>query len=198
MDLTFQFIMPLYTGLLISTKRNFEASASSEIHFALTEKLGIERSSINVKNTGISGLITVKIKDNDILKVTNQLKELEKDTAFYMHCLKIKPIQLVFKYENDISIFGKQVTDHFITDEITTTYKVEVEKRHSKLRSIDIIEQVAKVIPNPVNLDNPQWILLIEIISDKIGISRISPDVIFSTGQAFDQQKKEVENWFLN
>lgn len=192
--------MPLYPGLLISTKRNFEASASSEIHYALTEKLGIERSAIHVKNTGISGLITVKIKGNDILEVTSKLKELEKEkeTTFFMHCLKIKPIQFVFKYENDITIFGNQVTDHFITDEVSTTYKVEVEKRHSKLKSIDIIEQIAKVIPNPVNLDNPEWILLIEIISDRIGMSRITPNMIFSTGQAFDQQKKEVENWFLN
>ncbi|OLS24463.1 MAG: hypothetical protein HeimC2_22690 [Candidatus Heimdallarchaeota archaeon LC_2] len=190
--------MPLYPGLLISTKRNFEASASSEIHFALTEKLGLERSAIHVKNTGISGLITVEIKNNDILDIINQLKALEEDSAFYMHCLKIKPIQLVTKYENDISIFGKVVEEKFLTNETTTSYKVVVEKRHSKLKSIDIIEQIAKVIPNPVNLNNPEWILLIEIIADIIGISRMAPDTIFSTGKAFDQQTKEVENWFLN
>ena len=195
---TSSIYMPLYSGLLISTKRNFEASASSEIHFALTEKLGLERSELNVKNTGISGLITVKIKDYDIVKITNQLKELEEGSAFYMHCLKIKPIQLVVKFENDITIFRKVVEDNFVTEETTSSYKVVVEKRHSKLKSIDIIEQIANVIPNPVNLNNPDWILLIEIIADNIGFSRISPDIIFSTGQAFDQQTKDVENWFLN
>ena len=65
------------------------------------------------------------------------------------------------------------------------------------MASNDIISIVAPIIPNPVDLTNPNWIVQIEIIGDNVGISKIKPENIFSTKLAFDTKDEQQENWFL-
>jgi tRNA(Ser,Leu) C12 N-acetylase TAN1 len=192
--------MPFFPGLLISCKRNFETSASSEIQYTLIEKLGIEKQDIKVKHTGISGLITVKITNHDPITIMRGLISLEANEAYFLHCLKFKFIQHVMKLnqETNFDEIKEYISSKIVTDEVTSSYKVEIEKRHSKYSSKDLIGLIAPLIPNPVNLSNPDWIVQIEIIADNIGISKIHPDHVFSSKLAFDDQEKKVENWFLD
>lgn len=183
----------LYSGLLISCRRNFESNASSEIHFALTNELKLNSEDIKAKNTGISGLITVRLNNMDNLHVVDQLKELEKVTSYFIHCLKIKPIMYTIK--NDFEDLSELVKDHL--DEINGNYKIEVNKRHSSLRSIEVIKVIADIVENPVSLDNPDTLVLVEIIGDKLGLSIINPKYIFSTKKASEEKSDSTENWFL-
>jgi tRNA acetyltransferase TAN1 len=59
------------------------------------------------------------------------------------------------------------------------SFKVVVEKRHSQLSSMDIIRAVAEPVERKVNLENPDWLVLIEIIGPKAGISVLRPKDIF-------------------
>lgn len=192
--------MPFYPGLLISSKRNFETSASSEIQYTLIEKLGINKSNIKIKTTGISGLVTVRIKDRDPLVIVEELHALEKNEAYFLHCLKFKPIQFVTKLdqESEFNELKEYIATHIVDEDVSSSYKVEIVKRHSKIASKDIISIIAPIIPNPVNLSNPNWIVQIEIIADNVGISKIKSEHIFSSKLAYDTKDETQENWFLD
>jgi tRNA acetyltransferase TAN1 len=56
-----------------------------------------------------------------------------------------------------------------------------VEKRHSALDSTQIISAVAGQIQRKVDLENPEWIILVEILAAQTGISVIKPDQTFSS-----------------
>ncbi len=60
------------------------------------------------------------------------------------------------------------------------TYRITIEKRHSDIRSRDLIDSIALQIPNKVSLRNPDYILLIEIIGKVTGLSLIKPDEVIS------------------
>jgi tRNA acetyltransferase TAN1 len=61
------------------------------------------------------------------------------------------------------------------------SFRITVEKRHTQLRSSDIISAVARRIRNHVNLDQPDWTILIEIIGGQTGVSVLRKDDIFSS-----------------
>lgn len=192
--------MPIYSGLLISSKRNFEASASSEIQYTLVEKIGIAKNLIKIANTGISGLISVKLSGRDPLEVVEELSKLEVTDAYFIHCLKIKPIQFVIKIkeESNFDDLKEIITTKIVDDDITSSYKIQIVKRHSKIQSNELISMIAPMIPNPVDLTHPKWIIQIEIIADNLAISKIKPEHIFSSKLAFDDKVDSSENWFLD
>jgi tRNA acetyltransferase TAN1 len=55
------------------------------------------------------------------------------------------------------------------------SFRVTLEKRRTRLRSLEVIELVAAVIDNPVDLENPDWVVLVEILGNKTGVSVIRP-----------------------
>jgi tRNA acetyltransferase TAN1 len=61
------------------------------------------------------------------------------------------------------------------------TYKVMIEKRHTKLHSKDIISTVTSDISLKVKLNDPDWIILIQILNRLAGVSIIKSNQIFSS-----------------
>ncbi|MCY3412553.1 MAG: THUMP domain-containing protein [Candidatus Heimdallarchaeota archaeon] len=184
----------IYEGLLISTKRNFESNASSEIQYVLKNVLEIDESKFQVKNTGISGLIAVKMSITEYPELMNQLIALEEDKQYFMHCLKIRPIEF-------IANLSEQSLKEAITNNLSKIkgkYKIEVFKRHATIRSNEVIKALAEEIELPVDLENPDTIILVEIIGDKFGISIIPSEQIYSTKVVFDEKSDSDDNWFLS
>jgi tRNA acetyltransferase TAN1 len=60
------------------------------------------------------------------------------------------------------------------------TFRITVEKRHSQISSVDIIHGMASEISRKVDLSNPDWIVLVEVIQNVAGLSVIRPYHIFS------------------
>lgn len=60
------------------------------------------------------------------------------------------------------------------------TFRITVEKRHTNLSSKDIIEAVAPKINRKVNLEEPDWTILIEIIGPQTGISLVKKEDVVS------------------
>ncbi len=63
-------------------------------------------------------------------------------------------------------------------------FRITIEKRHTDLSSKTIIDTVAKKIERTVNLDSPDKIVLIEIISQRAGLALITQDDILSIEKA--------------
>ncbi len=73
---------------------------------------------------------------------------------------------------------GKQLSMKIGYDE---TIKVIIEKRHTNLRSNEIISNVTSDLDIKVNLSDPNWIILIQIVNRLAGISVLRSDQIFSS-----------------
>ncbi len=160
----------------------------------MSKELEIEPDYISARSTGISGLISVKLHtDVDLTELMNNLIELETEKAYFIHTLKIKPVELTIPAE--LEALESHVVDN-IVDSFEGSFKIEVSKRHTPLVSSDIISTIAKNIDNPVDLTNPDILILVEVIGNKMGISVISPDLVYSTNLVHEDSR-ESENWFL-
>ena len=63
---------------------------------------------------------------------------------------------------------------------VNEKFRIAIEKRHTALSSKPIIDCVAKKIDRSVDLDEPDKILLIEIIGELAGLSLLTPNDILS------------------
>jgi tRNA acetyltransferase TAN1 len=59
------------------------------------------------------------------------------------------------------------------------TFRITVERRHTLINSSDIISTIAKEIDNKVDLENPDWVVLVQVVGRQTGISVIKPNQIF-------------------
>ncbi len=59
-------------------------------------------------------------------------------------------------------------------------FRVTLEKRKTDLRSREVIEAVAEVIDNPVDLENPDWVVLVEIMGQHTGVSIVRAEALFN------------------
>ena len=64
------------------------------------------------------------------------------------------------------------------------SYRITIEKRNTSMSSSEIITEVAKIFPNKVSLNQPDCIVLIEIIGNETGISILKNDELFSLDKA--------------
>ncbi len=61
------------------------------------------------------------------------------------------------------------------------SFKILIEKRHTNLKKVDIINEIAPLVSAKVDLTTPNWILLIEIMGKYAGVSVIKNDSLFSS-----------------
>lgn len=59
---------------------------------------------------------------------------------------------------------------------VDETFRVTVEKRRTGLSRLEVIKPVADLFHNEVDLENPGWEILINILGRRTGVSVIRPD----------------------
>ena len=165
-------------NLLITTTRGSEAEVCSEIWYLLGE---IGDNSIHVDKTGISGLIVAKTTFQPHEAIRKLRKLLEERPYEFRYSLRIIPIQEVV--QTDLDEITEKAAQLAVEIEENNSFRITVEKRHSDISRIDIIEAVAKDIHRKVDLKNPQKIILIEVVGGLTGISVINPKSIISTSK---------------
>jgi tRNA acetyltransferase TAN1 len=132
----------------------------------------------SIETTGVIGLVVAKTKLEPI-KAIRDLRALLKERPWeFKYTLKVVPVQKVVTAEVpeiESTAVGLAVG---IAD--TEKFRITVEKRHTALASKTIIDTVAKKIDRTVNLDEPDKILLVEVIGQLAGVSLIEPTDILS------------------
>ncbi|MEM2842520.1 MAG: THUMP domain-containing protein [Candidatus Bathyarchaeia archaeon] len=162
-------------NLLISTARGNERHACSEIWYLLGE-LGDKTAEITP--TGIVGLIVAKTALNPKLVIV-QLKEILKDKPWeFRYVLKVTPIEKVVK--TSLEEIEREALNLIHEIENNETYRITVQKRRSSLKSMNIIEAIAKHVNRKVNLTNPDKIFMVQILGELTGLSVLKPDQILS------------------
>jgi tRNA acetyltransferase TAN1 len=162
-------------NLIVSTFRFREEDAEDEI-LELLDKFGDPTAESEI--IGIKGMILVHTSLN-ALTVVNKLKGLVASEPWQVrYILRVLPIQVVVPTTLDaISDAANKLVSKIGKD----TFRITVEKRHNSLGSMQIIKSIAERIDNKVNLENPDWVILVQVLGGLSGVSVLRPNQIFSS-----------------
>jgi len=166
-------------NLIITCARNLESETKNEIGKILDELGDQEPEILNVGMRGILMVNTVIEPSKIIDYVKNKVIE---EPWLIRYCLRIIPIQMIT--ETEIDKIKQNVIKLKDTIQKNDSYRITIEKRNTSISSNEIITEVAKIFPNKVSLNQPDWVVLIEIIGNETGISILKNDELFSLDKA--------------
>jgi tRNA acetyltransferase TAN1 len=171
-------------NLIVTCPRNLELEAESEIKKILNE---LDDQEPEIFQTDMRGILMV----NTILeplKIIDWVKnKINDEPWFFRYCLRIIPVQKTT--DTDIDKIKQNVMNLKSIIQENDSYRITVEKRNSNMSSSQIINEIAKIIPNKVSLDEPDWVILVEIFGEKTCISILKNDSIFS----LEKSKRNLE-----
>jgi len=166
-------------NLIITCARSLESETKNEIMKILDELGDQEPEILNVGMRGILMVNTVIEPSKIIDYVKNKMIE---EPWLIRYCLRIIPIQMIT--EPEIDKIKQNVIKLKDTIQKNDSYRITIEKRNTSISSNEIITEVAEIFPNKVSLNQPDWIVLIEIIGNETGISILKNDELFSLDKA--------------
>lgn len=168
-------------NLLISYSPGFYAMARDEVREVL-ESLGASHPLIS--RTLAKGIMGVKTS-LDPRQVIQGVRKIFEENPWRLR-FTLKWISIDAWTSSDIEAMGGKVKE--LKDRISKgeKWRMTVEKRrYTKHHKIEIIEAIADLIDEKVDLENPDKILLLEIIGQYAGISILKPEEIFSTTKPY-------------
>jgi tRNA acetyltransferase TAN1 len=163
-------------NLLATTSRGNERPMCNELHFLLTEQLGDAEA--QVSKTKIRGLIVGKTILDPCLVIEKFRLILKERPYEFRYALRILPIERVVPTDlEEIKRVSQELAAKIGENE---TFRVTVEKRFTALHSKDLIEAAAGDIKRKASLENPDRILLIEVLGALTGLSLLKPSDILA------------------
>ena len=166
-------------NLIITCARSLESETKNEIRKILDELGDQEPEILNVGMRGILMVNTIIEPSKIIDWVKNKIIE---EPWLIRYCLRIIPIQRIT--DTEIDKIKQNVIKLKDTIQKNDSYRITIEKRNTSISSNEIITEVAEIFPNKVSLNQPDWIILIEIIGNETGISILKNDELFSLDKA--------------
>ena len=171
-------------NLIVTCPRNLEPEAENEIKKILNE---LDDQEPEIFKTDMRGILMVNTIVEP-LKIIDWVKnKINDEPWFFRYCLRIIPVQKTT--DTDIDKIKQNVMNLKSIIQENDSYRITVEKRNSNLPSSQIINEIAKIIPNKVSLDEPDWVILVEIFGEKTCISILKNDSIFS----LEKSKRNLE-----
>ncbi|TFF67776.1 hypothetical protein EU520_01300 [Candidatus Thorarchaeota archaeon] len=154
-------------NLLVSTPRNRENAARSEVVYFIGDLIGDD--DLETKITPISGLLAVKTT-KDPFSVVEQLTEFAQENPFqFRYAIKFTPVERCVESEiPKIVQAAEGIVDRIGPEE---KFRVTVRSRYTELETMDIIHAVAALLSNPVDLEEPDRIIWIEVVGKWTGVS---------------------------
>jgi len=163
-------------NLIITCGRHFEDESAEEISMILND-LGDKSPVVDISN--LSGILTA-LTSLDPFFVVRKIQEKILDEPWSVrYCLRIIPIQEVVVTEKENIV--RAVLNHAEAIKSQNTYRITIEKRHSTISTKEIIDAIASRIQNKVSLKKFDWLVLVEILGNKTGVSVLKEDDIIST-----------------
>ncbi|MFB3888965.1 MAG: THUMP domain-containing protein [Candidatus Bathyarchaeia archaeon] len=162
-------------NLLATTMRGNERQMCYELTFLLKE---IGDPAPAADKSGIRGVIVGKTTLNPVEAVEKLRVVLQEKPFEFRYAFRIIPIQKVVRTSLDeIKRAAAELASALDPNE---TFRVTVEKRFTSIHTRDFIEVVAADIKNKVDLDNPDKVLLVEVLGSWTGVSLLKPSDLLS------------------
>ena len=166
-------------NLLVTCARNLETETKNEIEEILGE---IGDQEPEILNVGMRGILMVNTNIESSKIITWVKDKVVEEPGFIRYCLRMIPIQTIT--ETEMSKITENVTELKNVIKQNDSYRITIEKRNTDMSSTEIITEIAKIFPNEVSLNQPDWVILIEILGDKTGISILKDSEMFSLDKA--------------
>ena len=164
-------------NLLVTTYRHREYDAVDELNVIL-QRFSIDVETIEIQN--VSGIILALANFNPFELITKFKELLTEEPWQFRYILRMIPIERALY--TDLKNIEREVENLTMKKiEVNDSFKISVEKRHTSTRSKEIISSIANKLQNKVSLENPDLIILIEIIGNKTGISILKERDIFNS-----------------
>jgi tRNA acetyltransferase TAN1 len=163
-------------NLLVTTSRGNERETCDELRFLLGE---IGDSKPEVEKTGVSGLIAAKTA-LDPREVVQKLRRILSERPYeFRFTFRVVPVEKVI--QTDLVGIELAAVEFASRIDENETFRITLEKRFSSTPTQSIIEAAASSIKRKVNLEKPDWILLIEVVGSLTGMSLLRPNDVLST-----------------
>jgi tRNA acetyltransferase TAN1 len=163
-------------NLLVTTARGNERPMINELLYLLKEELADPQA--RASKTKVRGLIVAKTSLNPCLVIEKFRGILQERPYEFRYALRILPIERVVP--TDLEEIKRATAELAIRIGENQSFRVTVEKRFTDLHSRDLIEAAAGDINQEVNLQNPDLILLIEVVGGLTGLSLLEPNQILA------------------
>jgi tRNA acetyltransferase TAN1 len=161
-------------NLIATTYRGLERQARREIQNLLST---LGDPSPKAVTTSVAGLITAQTTLDPFEAVTRIMKKYSEDPLSIQYLIRVIPVEAVVNTDiNEMAGIVERLAPKIAVDE---TFRITVEKRRTSIHSGDIIKAVAQRVERRVSLENPDWVILIEVIGGVTGISVLRPSQIF-------------------
>lgn len=162
-------------NLIVTCPRHFESETCEEINGILSQ-MGDDNPDITI--TEMPGIITIVTQLNplDVVKFIHE--KIMDEPWVIRYCLRIIPIKATVV--TNLESIVNEIKNQLDVIEPQETYRITVEKRNSILSTKEIIEKIANNISNKVSLEEPDWIVLIEIVGNKTGLAILRKESIIS------------------
>ena len=166
-------------NLLVTCARNLETETKNEIGKILGE---IGDQEPEILNIGMRGILMINT-DIEPSKIIDWVKDkVVEEPWLIRYCLRMIPIQSIT--ETEMSKITENVIKLKDVIKQNESYRITIEKRNTDISSAELITEIAKIFPNKVSLNQPDWVVLIEILADKTGISILKDNEMFSLDKA--------------
>jgi tRNA acetyltransferase TAN1 len=163
-------------NLLATTSRGNEKQMCVELSYLLKEEL--EDPAPVVDKTGIRGLVAAKTAFDPCGVIQKFRAILQERPYEFRYALRIIPVEKVVPTDLDeVKRVAAELAANISENE---TFRVTVEKRFTNLHSKDFIEAAATSIGRKVDLENPDKILLIEVVGGLTGMSLIKANDVLA------------------
>ena len=174
---------------LLATSDIWSASAACSELWMLLRAAGDETP--NVSRTRVKGLIAAETCLKPLEAIRRIRGELREKPESFKNLLRIIPVEATVPTEIDeIVETAQRLAEKIPRDE---SFRVTLEKRRTKLRSRGVIDAVAEKIDRKVDLGEPDWVVLVEIVGKRTGIAVVPRDGILSVQKERAQLASEGE-----
>lgn len=161
-------------NLLATTDKITTSAACSQLWMNL-RAIGDEEPKVN--KTRIRGIIWGATTLDTVEAIRKLRQHMHEEPDRYDKLFRILPV--LTWVETSIENIVAEVENQKPRVGESDSFRVTLEKRRTELRSLEVIEPVADVFDNPVDLENPDWVVLIEIMGNKTGVSIVPADALF-------------------
>jgi tRNA(Ser,Leu) C12 N-acetylase TAN1 len=154
--------------ILVGCDSAKERDGMSELYHVLVKHLKEEP--IEILELAIRGLFLVALKNNPEL-ITHQIAKIISDKKFtFISCKKLTPLNNIIK--SSLTELGAVITNEVTKIPDGAKWKISVNRRHASIKRADIIELIASHPSAPsgkVDLENPEWEIIIEVFGGWLG-----------------------------
>ncbi len=131
-----------------------------------------------VYRTKIRGLIAAETKLDPLEAIWRLREELKKNPEVFRNLLRIIPIERTVPSELEAIVESALRLSEKIQDD--ESFRITLEKRRTELKRMEVIDAIAGRIDRKVDLEEPDWIILIQIVGKRTGIAVVPQDGIIS------------------